>query len=52
VKTFLVSYDGLVYEKDLGPETLKIAQSMERWIPIRAGFADDQRPDDALDSSE
>jgi DUF2950 family protein len=33
VKSFLVSYDGIVYEKDLGPDTLKIAQNMERYNP-------------------
>jgi len=33
VKSFIVSYDGIVYEKDLGPETLKIAQNMERYNP-------------------
>ena len=33
VKTFIVSYDGTVYEKDLGPDSLKIVQSMERYNP-------------------
>ena len=33
VKTFMVSYDGIVYEKDLGPDSLKIVQSMERYNP-------------------
>jgi len=33
VKTFMVSYDGVVYEKDLGPDSLKIVQSMERYNP-------------------
>ena len=33
VKSFMVSYDGIVYEKDLGPETLKIGQNMERYNP-------------------
>jgi DUF2950 family protein len=33
VKTFLVSHDGTVYEKDLGPDTLKIFQGMERFNP-------------------
>jgi len=33
VKTFLVGYDGFVYEKDLGPSTLSIAQTMERYNP-------------------
>jgi hypothetical protein len=33
VKTFIVSHDGIVYEKDLGPETLKAFQTMERYNP-------------------
>ena len=33
VKSFIVSYDGIVYEKDLGPETLTIVQGMERYNP-------------------
>jgi hypothetical protein len=30
VQTFIVSYDGVVYQKDLGPDTAKIAVAMER----------------------
>ncbi len=33
VKTFIVSHDGIVYEKDLGPDSLNIAKSMERYDP-------------------
>jgi hypothetical protein len=33
VKTFIVSHDGVVYEKDLGPETLSIARAMTRFNP-------------------
>jgi len=33
VKTFMVSYDGIVYEKDLGPDSLNIAKAMERYNP-------------------
>jgi hypothetical protein len=33
VKTFLVSYEGVVYEKDLGPNSLKIAQEMVEYNP-------------------
>jgi len=33
VKTFMVSHDGVVYEKDLGPQTLSIAKGMERFNP-------------------
>lgn len=33
VKTFMVSYDGMVYEKDLGPDSLNIVKNMERYNP-------------------
>ncbi|HKE24451.1 MAG TPA: DUF2950 domain-containing protein [Bryobacteraceae bacterium] len=33
VKTFIVSHDGVVYQKDLGPNTLKIFQAMDRYNP-------------------
>lgn len=40
VKSFIVSHDGVVYEKDLGPKTPEIARSMElfnpdkTWVPV------------------
>jgi DUF2950 family protein len=40
VKTFMVSHDGVVYEKDFGPKTLAEFQKMERfnsdksWTPV------------------
>ena len=33
VKTFIVSQDGVVYEKDLGPNTLAEFKKMERFNP-------------------
>jgi DUF2950 family protein len=33
VKTFIVSNDGVVYEKDLGPNTLEIAKKIDRFNP-------------------
>jgi len=33
VKTFIVSNDGVVYEKDLGPHTLEAFRTMERFNP-------------------
>ncbi len=33
VKTFIVSHDGVVYEKDLGPQTLDAFKSMDRFNP-------------------
>jgi len=41
VKTFIVSHDGVVFEKDLGPETLAAFRAMERfdpdesWVPVQ-----------------
>ena len=33
VETFMVSHDGIVYQKDLGPDTLNIFKSLERFNP-------------------
>lgn len=33
VKTFIVNYEGIVYEKDLGPDTLQIFKDMELYNP-------------------
>ena len=33
VETFMVGPDGVVYEKDLGPDTLKIFQGMDKYNP-------------------
>jgi hypothetical protein len=33
VKTFIVSYEGIVYEKDLGPDTLTTFKNMELYNP-------------------
>jgi DUF2950 family protein len=47
VKSFLVSYDGDVYEKDLGPDTVKIAQGMERYNPDKSWhLTEDEWPAD------
>jgi hypothetical protein len=47
VKTFMVSYDGIVYEKDFGSATASIAQSMERYNPDRSWHrTDDEWPSD------
>jgi hypothetical protein len=35
VKTFVVSHDGVVYEKDFGPATLDAFMKMERFNPDR-----------------
>jgi hypothetical protein len=33
VQTFIVSHDGVVYQKDLGPNTLELAPSIDRFNP-------------------
>jgi hypothetical protein len=41
VKTFLVSYEGIVYEKDLGPDTLRIFQEMQLYNPDKTWIRTD-----------
>ena len=36
VKTFIVSHDGVVYEKDFGPATLDAFKRMERFNPDKS----------------
>lgn len=43
VKTFMISYDGIVYEKDLGPDSLNIVKSMDLYNPDKTwGVTDDE----------
>ena len=35
VQTFIVSHDGIVYQKDLGPDTTKVASAMTLYNPDR-----------------
>jgi hypothetical protein len=35
IMTFIVSHDGIVYEKDLGPKTTQIAEAMKTYNPDR-----------------
>jgi Protein of unknown function (DUF2950) len=35
VMTFIVNHDGVVYQKDLGPDTAVVAQAMTRFNPDR-----------------
>ncbi|MGB2665308.1 MAG: DUF2950 domain-containing protein [Candidatus Acidiferrum sp.] len=52
VKTFIVGYDGTVYQKDLGPDTLKIFSYMELYNPDKSWSpTEDSWPPDALDAS-
>src|SRR5713101_933926 len=50
VQTFMVGPDGVVYEKDLGPDTLKIFQSMDRYNPDKTWkVTEDEVEDDSQD---
>ena len=50
VETFIVSYEGIVYQKDLGPDTLKIFKEMELYDPDKSWKpTNDSWPDDASD---
>ena len=35
-KTFMVSNDGVVYQKDLGPNTLEITKKIDRFNPDKS----------------
>lgn len=48
VNTFMVSYDGLVYQKDLGPDSLNIVKNMDRYNPDKTWHVtDDEWPSDS-----
>jgi hypothetical protein len=50
VQTFMVGPDGVVYEKDLGPDTLKTFQSMDKYNPDKTWkVTEDDVEDDAQD---
>ena len=47
VKTFIVNYDGIVYQKDLGPDSLNIVKAMELYNPDKTWQqTNDQWPQD------
>jgi hypothetical protein len=49
VMTFIVGPDGVVYEKDLGPDTLKTFQSMDKYNPDKTWkVTEDDVEDDAM----
>jgi DUF2950 family protein len=53
VQTFIVGPDGAVYQKDLGPETLKVLESMDRYNPDKTWKpTDDQWPEEKEVSAE
>jgi hypothetical protein len=39
IMTFIVSNDGVIYQKDLGPKTLEIAQKIDRFNPDKSWTA-------------
>jgi Protein of unknown function (DUF2950) len=50
VQTFIVGPDGIVYEKDLGPDTLKTFQDMDRYNPDKTWkVTEDDVEDDSQD---
>src|SRR5262249_21237325 len=50
VMTFIVGPDGIVYQKDLGKDTLKTFQSMDRYDPDKSWQeTDDDEEDDSPD---
>src|SRR5881396_3401181 len=50
VMTFIVGPDGVVYEKDLGPDTLKTFQSMDKYNPDKSWkVTQDDVEDDSQD---
>jgi hypothetical protein len=52
VKTFMVDYNGIVYEKDLGPDTLNIAKKIMLYNPDKSWErTDDQWPADAVEAT-
>jgi DUF2950 family protein len=52
VKTLMVGYDGIVYQKDLGPNSLEIVKNMERYNPDKTWRrTDDDWPADDLSAS-
>jgi hypothetical protein len=53
VMTFMVGPDGVVYEKDLGPDTLKTFQSMDKYNPDKAWkVTEDDIEDDSQESQQ
>ncbi len=52
VKTFIVNYDGIVYQKDLGSNSLDIVKRMEVYNPDPSWRStDDEWPQDIASAS-
>ena len=53
VKTFQVGPSGIVYEKDLGPDTLKVFEAMDRYNPDKTWkTTNDDWPEEQEESTE
>jgi hypothetical protein len=53
IKTFIVSYEGIVYQKDFGPDSLKVFSQMERYDPDKTWTrTDDHWPDQVVASAD
>jgi hypothetical protein len=53
IKTFIVSYEGVVYQKDLGPDSLKMFSQMDRYDPDKTwARTDDQWPSQDVASAK
>jgi DUF2950 family protein len=49
IKTFIVSYEGIVYQKDFGPDSLRVFSQMERYNPDKSWTrTDDHWPDQVV----
>ena len=51
VKTFMVSYDGIVYEKDMGANSREIVSSMERYDPDKSWHPVSEKWDQAAETA-
>jgi hypothetical protein len=53
VKTFMVGPQGVTYEKDLGPDTMKVFQAMDRFNPDKTWqVTEDGWPDETVAETE
>jgi hypothetical protein len=51
VKSFIVNYDGIVYQKDLGPDSLNIVKKMELYSPDKTWQPTDDEWPASVDQS-
>jgi Protein of unknown function (DUF2950) len=51
VKSFIVNYDGIVYQKDLGPDSLNIVKNMELYNPDKTWRATNDEWPESVEST-